>query len=181
MHSISTQRLRKSHFAGVPFYHFISSFVVVHVFNSAAFALTSMYSMYWNETHSSVMPFQSWSIPNPLILTWIVCLCVCVVISRAIAVLASEVVVIVFCCCYCLRLFALKIAQLLMQYKPTKLCNADSNRCYLLRAGGCTNEMANQHKDTIAFNAVKELKKIMITEKTLHKLACIVPMCHLLY
>lgn len=54
-----------------------------------------------------------------------------------------------------------------MQYKPTKLA---ANSIYLFRTGGCTlhtNEMANQHKDTIAFNAVMELKKIMIRQRKL--------------
>lgn len=73
-------------------------------------------------------------------------------------------------CCYCLRLFALKIAQLLMQYKPTKRCVIQSQSAASIcveRGGVRANEMANQHReiDTIAFNAVKELKKIMIREK----------------
>lgn len=93
------------------------------------------------------------------------CVCVCALVSRA-----------RYCygcfrsCCYCLRLFALKIAQLLMQYKPTKRCNTVSSIIYLCvesewRGAWQTKWQINIERYTIAFNAVKELKKMMIREK----------------
>lgn len=88
-----------------------------------------------------------------------------------------------FCCwCRCLRLFALKIAQLLMQHKPNKTVLQSASICW----AECTNEMANQHKRYHCIYRCEWIEKDYDmaerkAEKTLHKLAYIVPMFQLSY